>query len=382
MIAFFSYILFISKFIIFEMAITTKNTFSNKKYKQDALDTINLKGTTIIDNGGKLRIDDGNSKAGRVLTVDANNNVIIVETGGVNGIASLDNSGMLQQNVDAGKITTGTISKDRLPSDIGVQSDWNETNVQSNAYIKNKPSIDVNYKIYIVKNITELQNACDNLVGFSGEILIANDISLTSNITLNLQNVTINGNGNKLNFNGYNITTPSTNVTFTNLTFRGTKGNVAGSDLLMTFANGGVFLFEYCTFYNICYNTTTPTENFRFSGSTSLRVFNCQYTNEFGYANNKLILYINNASYLLLSLSDFFQRSPAQIGVIGFVPGVNVLMIDNSVKMLEDGHYINWSDKVYLGGTVLSRMNYWNGTQVQYDAIPTKDNNTIYFINE
>ena len=269
---------------------------------------------------------------------------------------------------------------------INVQPDWNETNSSSDAFIKNKPVIDLNYRIYVVSTIGEFVTATQQLVNYSGEILLKNDISLVANLSsINLQNITVNGNGNRIVFNGYNITTDSTKAIFKNVTFRGTKGNVVGSDLIFTFNNGGVFLFEYCTFYNLCYNTATPTENLRFLSSCSIRIFNCQYTNEFVNPNNKLVIYISSVTanpFALLSVTDFLQRAQAEIGIIGTLPSTNIVMIDNSVNLLEGGHFVTWSDKVYVGGASLSRMNHWVGTQAQYDAIIDRDINTIYFIEE
>lgn len=46
---------------------------------------------------------------------------------------------------------------------------------------------------------------------------------------------------------------------------------------------------------------------------------------------------------------------------------------------------VSWDD--LLGSPVpslgsMSMINIWTGTQAQYDAIVTKDNNTLYFIKE
>lgn len=98
------------------MAITTKRNLDKSKFKQESTDELILSGKTVIDNSGEIIIDDGVTSSGRVVISDENNKLTWTETGQPNGIASLDENSKLEQNIDASKINSGTISIERLPA--------------------------------------------------------------------------------------------------------------------------------------------------------------------------------------------------------------------------------------------------------------------------
>src|SRR5690554_4409918 len=75
------------------MAITTKQTLSNKKFRQSTLDELNLDGKVII--GGELSLNDGNHGVGKIITSDENGKFIWSETGIPNGVATLDENGLV-----------------------------------------------------------------------------------------------------------------------------------------------------------------------------------------------------------------------------------------------------------------------------------------------
>ena len=75
------------------MAITTKQTLSNKKFRQSTHDELNLNGKVII--GGELSLNDGNHGVGKIITSDANGKFIWSETGIPNGVATLDENGLV-----------------------------------------------------------------------------------------------------------------------------------------------------------------------------------------------------------------------------------------------------------------------------------------------
>lgn len=96
------------------MAITTKQTLSNKKFRQSTLDELNLDGKVII--GGELSLTDGNHGVGKIITSDTNGRFVWTQTGIPNGVATLDSNSKLVQNIDASKITSGKIDIDRIPN--------------------------------------------------------------------------------------------------------------------------------------------------------------------------------------------------------------------------------------------------------------------------
>lgn len=96
------------------MAITTKQTLSNKKFRQSTLDELNLDGKVII--GGELSLNDGNHGVGKIITSDENGKFVWTQTGIANGVATLDGDSKLVQNIDASKITSGKIDIDRIPN--------------------------------------------------------------------------------------------------------------------------------------------------------------------------------------------------------------------------------------------------------------------------
>ena len=96
------------------MAITTKQTLSNKKFRQSTLDELNLDGKVII--GGELSLNDGNHGVGKIITSDENGKFVWTQTGIANGVATLDGDSKLVQNIDASKITSGKIDINRIPN--------------------------------------------------------------------------------------------------------------------------------------------------------------------------------------------------------------------------------------------------------------------------
>lgn len=302
------------------MAITTKQSLNDKKYKQDSGDTLNLKGTTIIGDGGKLKLDTNNTNKYQATIV--------------------------------------------TPS--------NEIN-----------SITTSLKV-IVGSVSEFVNALNVILnGISGEVVLSNDITLSSDITnLNLENITINGKGKKIIFSGKKIISSSNNVVFKDVNFVGTKHSANGSDLILELNGGNVF-FEYCIFSDLCYNQASPTSNIKIATTSNIVIDSCKYINSNNRNLNKLVFETSNvASSVFLSIFNFMERHGCDICVKGTLPTNNMLFIDNSTNILEGGNFVSWTNKKMLGGTQLSRMGYWKGTQAQYNAISSKDDNTLYFVEE
>ena len=112
------------------------------------------------------------------------------------------------------------------------------------------------YYTYVVHNITEFVEATQTLSGSSGTILLANNITLTSNLTnINLQNIKVDGNGNAINFynqgNFYHLQTNSSKITFDNVVLRGGFESSFGGEKILEFGSSGYFMFNNVTFRDV-----------------------------------------------------------------------------------------------------------------------------------
>lgn len=266
------------------------------------------------------------------------------------------------------------------------------------------------YYTIVVHNITEFVAATVTLQGSAGTILLANHITLTSNLlNVNLQNIKIDGNGNSINFyNGstqYYLQTNSSKITFENVALRGIFEVTMGSQKILEFGSSGVFIFREVTFRNLSKYTNNLTQTFgtniQFNNSANLFIIQCRYLGFIndGEENNSIFPVIFNLNppldslaYLHIFLNDY--RNVLGLGYIGFTGNFanklaeriryNDLTRDRSVEILTGDSYLDFaalgSEHVY--GKSMSEKDYWYGTQVDYDTITTKDPNTIYFIPE
>ncbi len=302
------------------MAITTKQNLDNSKYKQETGSTLDLKGTTHIKDGGKLKFESESTSLTKGLMVSGNDEVKSYKT----------------------------------PLNV------------------------------FVEDFDEFVDALNNkLTGGNCSITLTNDITVTNSHIINTyENLIINGNGYKINFNGEDLQFYSNNIIFNDVHIVGTKHSAVGSDLILTLFGGDIY-FNYCTFSDLAYNTATPSENISVQSTANIILNNCKYINSNNRNNNKLVVEVSNtASFINLSIINFMERHGCDIGIIGSLPNNNMLFLDNSVKVLEGGHFVTWSNKNMIGGTEMSRKGFWKGSQAQYNAISVKDENTIYYIEE
>ena len=358
----------------------------------------------------------------------------------------------MSANTIKGRITSNGVPQDLTATqvrslinvengaNVNIQPDWNQENDTADDYIKNKPWIDLEYKIYVVNNELEFITATEELLGSSGLIRFNNNITLTANRTLNLQNIIIDGNSWSLNFNEYTITTDSSKVQFDNVFLRGTRTSGVGSDNIITFNNSNIT--TRLLFYNVVFRdvsigeTEQPFITLNCSG-VSVSIFNCTYNAINNIVINRLIFGLNLSTLTSWSstfkISDFYQFHSCDIGFVGNLAGGGSTIIkDTSIDILSGGNFLNFNNIIVYGGgagstdlsssrnsttytiessngtnttlssattsfagvmssadkTKLNSMNslgtkiYWFGSQTDYDNITNKDPNTIYFIPE
>ena len=301
------------------MAITTKQNLDNSKYKQETGSTLDLKGTTHIKDGGKLKFESEYSRLTKGLMMSGGEEVMVYKT----------------------------------PLNVFVES-FDEFTSMLNGVLSNG----------------------------NNTITLTNDIIVTNSHIITYENLTINGNGYKIDFNGENLIFSTNNITFNDIHFVGTKHSAVGSDLIMGLGGGNIY-FNYCTFSDLAYNTATPSGNIVAQTAANIILNNCKYINSNNRNNNKLVVEVSNtASFINLSIINFMERHGCDIGIIGSLPNNNMLFLDNSVKVLEGGHFVTWTNKNMIGGSEMSRKGFWKGSLVQYNAISVKDENTIYYIEE
>ncbi|MDA3781261.1 MAG: hypothetical protein PF487_13700 [Bacteroidales bacterium] len=126
------------------MAITTKRPLINSKFKQASGGVLDLYGDTKFY--GFLSLINGNQGVGNVLVSNANGSMDWEIRGVAGGLATLDSGSQLAHNIDAGKITTGTISLARIPhsaierleivTDETARFNLTTTNVQNGDTVK------------------------------------------------------------------------------------------------------------------------------------------------------------------------------------------------------------------------------------------------------
>ncbi len=95
------------------MAITTKRSLVNSKFKQEVGDSLNLSGDTKFY--GFLSLINGNQGVGNVLVSNADGGMDWEIRGIAGGLATLNSESKLAHDIDASKITSGLIDIARIP---------------------------------------------------------------------------------------------------------------------------------------------------------------------------------------------------------------------------------------------------------------------------
>lgn len=80
---------------------------------------------------------------------------------------------------------------------------------------------------------------------------------------------------------------------------------------------------------------------------------------------------------------------------MGYLDETGLSRLWNNIKTYIQSNYLTTETEPAFNGSVASTLtsnnivkgtsqsyNIWSGTQAEYDAIATKDNNTLYFIKE
>lgn len=280
----------------------------------------------------------------------------------------------------------------RNPSQVAISNNYFD--------LDNLPT----YQTIVVSNESEFISATETLEGSAGKILFSDDINLSANRVLNLQNVTVDGNKNYIKFNGYKITSDTTKVYFDNVGLFGTKESTNGVDEILNFtAFGGNFTFNRVIFRYLSRGADTSSfdgtsNNIVFSRCANLFIYNSSFNIYAGSGAFPLLINFNpqNTSndYLHVFFSDIYNtREQCYFGFTGSLAQsgsvfYNDLTFDQSIPLLTGTNFITFptDSKVFYGRSnfqtlssttksLLENTSNWDGSG-NYTGTPITDAKT------
>ena len=431
------------------MAITTKQTLSNKKFRQSTHDELNLDGKVII--GGELSLTDGNHGVGKIITSDENGKFIwsessIDELGEINpntiigndlSIANSPKQINISENHFLGRLTGENIKgveainmyglSSTTKSLIEDNSNWDENGVYTGTTITDAKSgqkhYDLNYLYEFVTDDTPIRLV--RKVLSTTKLTTARNIQATGDATWQVsfdgsQNVTaaltLANTGVAPNSYGNNITIPTLTIdskgritSVSTNTVRSATQSVSGImsaadktklDGIATGANNythpnhtGDVTSNGDGATVISNDSVTNTKLANMSASTIKgRLTGSGDPQDLTAAQVRSLLNVADGAnnYTHPNHTGDVTSSGGGATVIANNAVTNTKLADMSASTIK-GRITTAGDpqdltvaqvKTLLSLKSISEKDYWFGAQATYDAISTKDANTIYFIPE
>lgn len=218
------------------MAITTKQTLSNKKFRQSTLDELNLGGKVII--GGELSLNDGNHGVGKIITSDENGKFVWTQTGIPNGVATLDENGLVPSSQLPSYVddvlefdnfnslpTTGETGKIYVTRDINSTYRWS-----GSQYIKVNDAVSTSEtatKLATARNIQATGDA-------TWQVTFDGSQNVTAALTLANTGVTPNSYGNNITIPALTIDSKGRITSVSTNTVRSATQSVSGAETVIT----------------------------------------------------------------------------------------------------------------------------------------------------